>query len=131
MTFTPLAPRKFFNFGVMKFESLCLCIVRSVLRAFVGFRGGFLLFFFLLSCRTPWSVPLSEAQRCRFFFFAHFRPADALLISEPGGGQSTLFARNVVQGYVRVCVLSFIFCVMYLFHLLCFFVGRLPPLAAL
>ena len=98
----------------MKYESLCLCVVRSVLRAFVGFRGGFPLFFFL-SCRTPWSVPLSEAQGCRFFF-AHFRPADALLISEPGGDQSTLFARNVVQGYVRVCVLSFIFCVLYLFH---------------
>ena len=40
--------------------------------------------------------------------------ADALLSPEPGGDQGTLFVRNVVQGYVRVCVSSLIFlCVVF------------------
>ena len=53
------------------------------------------------------------------------RLQDALLSPEPGSDHGTLFARNVVQGYVRVCVSYFIFCVLYLFH----FVFRLntPP----
>ena len=59
------------------------------------------------SCKTP----LSEAQGCRFFVVVQFRPADALLSAEPGSDQGTLFARNVVQGYVRVCVSYFIFSV--------------------
>ena len=46
---------------------------------------------------------LSEAQDCRFFVVVQFRPAEALF-PEPGGDQGTLFARNVVQGYVRACV---------------------------
>ena len=42
--------------------------------------------------------------------FVQFRPADALLSPEPGGGKGTLFAHNVVQGYIYdECVLSFIF----------------------
>ena len=56
-------------------------------------------------------TPLSEAQGCHFFIVVQFRPADALLSPEPGGDQNTLFARNVVQGYVRACVSSFFFCV--------------------
>ena len=69
-------------------------------------------------CRVRVRVftPPSEAQDCCFFVFVQFRPADALLSSEPGGDQGTLFARNVVQGYVRVCVPSFIFCALYLFY---------------
>ena len=61
-------------------------------------------------------MPLSEAQGRRFFVIVQFRPADALPSPEPGGDQATLFARNVVQGYVRVCVSYFIFCVLYLFY---------------
>ena len=88
------------------------------------FWGGFSIILFFLFCRTPCSVPgkgssktpLSEAQGCRFFVILQFRPADALLSPEPGGDQGTLFARNMVQGYVRVCVSYFIFCVLYLFY---------------
>ena len=59
-------------------------------------------------------TPLSEAQHCRFFAFVQFRSADALLNSEPGGDQGTLFAHNVVQGYVWSCMLSFFyFCVVF------------------
>ena len=79
-----------------------------------------------LSCRSPCSVsgqgsgntPLSEAQDCRFFVVAQFCPADALLSPEPGGDQGTLFARNVVQGYVRACVSSFIYFLCVVFVLL-------------
>ena len=55
-------------------------------------------------------TPLSEAQDCRFFVFVRFHPADALLSPEPGGDQGTLFAHNVIQGYIWDCVLSFFFC---------------------
>ena len=65
-------------------------------------------------------TPLSEAQGCRFFVVVKFRPAESLLRPELGGDQGTLFARNVVQGYVWVCVSYFIIlCVA--FVLLCFF----------
>ena len=47
--------------------------------------------------------------------FVQIRPADALLSPEPGGDQGTLFAHNVVQGYIRDCVLSLLF-VLYLFN---------------
>ena len=58
-------------------------------------------------------TPLSEAQGCRLFVIVQFHPDDALLSPEPGGDQGTLFARNVLQGYVRVCVssLSFMCCI--------------------
>ena len=71
-------------------------------------------------------MPLSEAQGCRFFVIAQFRPADAPLSLEPGGDQGTLFARKVVQGYVRVCASSFTFYVSYLFYLV-FSSRRSPP----
>ena len=59
-------------------------------------------------------TPLSEAQYCRFFVVVRFRPADALLSTAPGGDQGTLFAFNVVQGYVWACVSSSIFlCVVF------------------
>ena len=61
-------------------------------------------------------TPLSEAQDCRFFVFVQIRPADALLSPEPWGDQGTQLAHNVVQGYRRDCVLSFIFFVLYLFY---------------
>ena len=64
-------------------------------------------------------TPLSEAQGSGFFVIVQFRPDDALLSREPGAEQGTLFARNVVQGYIRVCVSSFIFCVLYLFYFGC------------
>ena len=67
-------------------------------------------------------TPLSEAQGCRLFVIVQFHPADTLLSPEPGGDQGTLFARHVVQGYVRVCVSSFMFCVLCLF---CFVFCRL------
>ena len=72
-------------------------------------------------------MPLSEARGCRFFVVVQFRPADAFPSPEPAGDQGTLFARNVVQGYVRFCVSSFIFlCVV--FVLLCFFSSKhFPP----
>ena len=71
----------------------------------------------------------SEAQGCRFFVVVQFRPAGALLSPEPGGDQGTLFARNVVQGYVRVCVSYFIFmCVA--FVLVCFSAKHFPPRGA-
>ena len=54
-------------------------------------------------------TPLSEAQGCRFLVVVQCRLADALLSPEPGGDQGTLLARNMVQGYVRVCVSSSIF----------------------
>ena len=41
--------------------------------------------------------------------FVQFCPADALLSPEPGGDQGTLFAHNMVQGYMWDCLLSFIF----------------------
>ena len=93
------------------------------------------MMFFVFSCRTPCSVPgqgsgetqLSEAQGCRFFVIAQFRPADALLNPEPGGDQGTLFARNVVQGYVRVCVSSFHLCALYLFYYFAFSSIHFPP----
>ena len=47
------------------------------------------------------------------FNFALPTPSSA---QSRGGDQGTLFARNVVQGYVRVCVSSSIFCVLYLFY---------------
>ena len=68
-------------------------------------------------------TPLSEAQGCRLFAIVQFRPADALLSPDPGGDQGTLFARNVVQGYVRVCVSSSIFYVLYFINK---FQGRQP-----
>ena len=93
--------------------SFCLWVVRSVLRVFVGFWGdSFHSCFFFLSRRAPCLVPgqgsgktpLSEAEGCRFFVVVQFRPADALLSPQPGDDQSTVFARNVVQEYVWVCV---------------------------
>ena len=97
--------------------------------------GRFFSSFFFLSCRTPCSLagqgwgktPLSAAQSCRFFVVVQFRPADALLSPEPGGIQSTLFARNLVQGYVRVCV-SFCFVIMcFICSILLFRLNRFPP----
>ena len=73
-------------------------------------------------------TPLSEAQDCRFFVVVQFRPADVLLSPDLGGDQGTMFARNVVQGYVRAFV-PFFFCVV--FVLLCFFGGTLPSFAGL
>ena len=73
-------------------------------------------------------TPLYEARGCHFFVIVQFLPADAFLSPEPGGDQGTLFARQVVQGYVRVCVSSFMFCVL---HLLYFVVFRLTPLTEL
>ena len=62
-------------------------------------------------------TPLSEAQDCRFLVFVQFRPADALLSPEPRGDPGTLFAHNVVQGYICDSVLSFFVCLFYLFRL--------------
>ena len=107
----------------MSFESLSLgCSqcpegLRRVL-------GRFFHYFVFLSCRTPISVPghgsgktpLFEAQGCLLFVIVPFGPADALLRPEAGGDQGTLFARNVVKGYVRVCVSSSIICVLYFFY---------------
>ena len=57
--------------------------------------------------------PLSEAQGCRFFVAAQFRPADALLSPEPGGDQGTLFARRWYRAMCGpVCHLLFS-CVLY------------------
>ena len=72
-------------------------------------------------------TPLSEAQGYRLFVIVQFLPADALLSPKPGGDQGTLFVRHVVQGYVRVCVSSVIFCVLYLFYLVFFFTKHFPP----
>ena len=81
-------------------------------------------------CRAGVRVitPLSEAQDCRFFVFVQFRPFDTLLSPEPGGDQGTLFAHNVVQGYMQDCVLSFLFCVLYLLYL--FRLNTSPPRGA-
>ena len=68
----------------------------------------------LCRARVRVFTPMSEAQDCRFFVFVQFPPADALLSPEPGGDQGTLFAHNVVQGYICGCVLPFIyFCVVF------------------
>ena len=76
-------------------------------------------------------TPLSEAQGCRFFVMVQFRPADALLSPKPGGDQGTLFARHVVQGYVRVCVSYFILsCVLYLLYFFFFRPYISPPRGA-
>ena len=81
-------------------------------------------------CQRQLKTPLSEAQGCRLFVVVQFRPADALLSPESGGDQGTLFARNVVQGYVRVCVSSYIFCVLYLFYFVFFRLNTSPPSGA-
>ena len=70
----------------------------------------------LCRARVRVFTPLSETQDCRFFVFVQFRPADTLLSPEPGGDQGTLFAHDVVQGYIYIlyicdCVLSFFVCV--------------------
>ena len=52
----------------------------------------------------------SGAQGCRFFVLVQFRPADALLGSEPGGDQGTLFARNVA-----IYLLCVVFVLLYFF----------------
>ena len=96
---------------------LCFWVVSSVVRVFVGFWGGSSYLFLFFSCRIPFlkpgqgsgTTPLSEAQSGRFFVIVQFCPANALLSPEARGDQGTLFARNVVQGYVRVCVSYFIF----------------------
>ena len=62
-------------------------------------------------------TPQYQVQNCCVFVVVQFFAADALLRPEPEGDQGTLFARNVVQGYVRACVPSYIiFCVLYLFY---------------
>ena len=97
-------------------------------KSWSGFEAVLSIFSFS-SCRTPCSVSgqdsgktsLSEAQDCRFFIVVQFRPANVLLSPEPGGGQGTPFACNVIQGYVRACVSYFtFFCVLSLFY---FFFG--------
>ena len=74
-------------------------------------------------------TPLSEAQGCRFLVVVQFGPADALLSPEPGGDQGTLFARNVVPGYVRACVSSFMFLCVVLVPL-CFSAEHVPTRGA-
>ena len=69
-------------------------------------------------------MPPSVVQDCLFSVVVQFHPADALLNPEPGGDQGNLFARNVVQGYVRACESSF-FCVSYLVYYL-FRLNTLP-----
>ena len=126
-------------FGVMRFESLslgCLCWSEGL-----GLGSGcfftFFLFFFY-SGRTPFSVPgqgsgktpLSEAQGCRFFVVVQFRPADALLSTDPGNDQGTLFAHDVVQGYVLACVSFLTF--LHVVYCYTFFSGQtLSPIAGL
>ena len=94
--------------------------------------------FSFLSCQTPCSVPgqgsgktpVSVAQGCRFFV-VQFRPADALLSPEPGGHQGTLFARSVVQRYVRACLYHLVCFLCVVFVLLCFFRrNTFPPRGA-
>ena len=98
----------------------------------VWFWGGYFHFFsFRLAeppaqCQGSGKTPLSEAQGFRFFVIAQFRPADALFSPEPGGDQGTLFACNVVQGYVRACESSFIFFVRCICSIL-FFRLNTPP----
>ena len=121
----------------MSFESLslgCLHCPESLRRVL----GRLFNYFFFLTCRTPCSVPgqgsgktpLSEAQGCRLFVIVQFRPADAFLSPEPGGDQGTLFARNMVQGYVRVCVSFFFFYVLYLFYFVFFCLSTSSPSGA-
>ena len=55
---------------------------------------------------------------------------NALLSQEPGGDQGALFTRNVVQSYVRVCVSSFMFCVLYLFYFVFFRLNTSSPSGA-
>ena len=71
-------------------------------------------------------TPVYEAQNCRVFVVVLFRPADALS-PEPGGDQGTLCARNVVQGYVRACVSSFVFVLCVIFDLILFRLNSSPP----
>ena len=103
---------------------------------FVVFWDSSFNFFFLFVLTNPLlspgpgsgKTPLSEAQGCRFFVIVQFRSADALLSPEPWGDQGTLFARDVIQGYVRVCVSSFTFCVLCLFYFVFFRPNICPPL---
>ena len=67
--------------------------------------------------RSLAKTPLSEGQGCRIFVIVEFLPAVILLSATSGGDQGTLFARNVVQGYVRVFLSSFPFCVLHYFTL--------------
>ena len=74
-------------------------------------------------------MPPPEAQDCRFFVIVHIRPADASAQSR-GGDQGTLFACDVVQGYLRDCVLSFSFFLCVVFLLLFFRLNAPPPRGA-
>ena len=102
------------------------------MRVLVWCWGGISIFFLVLPNpllgpgQDSGKTPLSEAQGYRLSVIVQFHPADALLSPEPGGDRGTLFARNVVQGYVRVCVSFFIFCVLYLFYFV-FSTKRFPP----
>ena len=116
--------------------SLCIWVVRSVLRVFVGFWGGSFQKLF------PYFCPSEPPAQCRarvrvkrrylrrravafspLFNFALPTPSSS---QNPASDQGTLFARNVVQGYVRVCVSYFIFCVLHLFYFV-FSTKHSPP----
>ena len=56
-----------------------------------------------------------------FFFFVFFcRPTDALLSSEPGGGQGNLATRTVAQDCM-FCLISFVMHVVLFSLLICVF----------
>ena len=118
------APRWFcFFFFVTRFGAFAFVLFVMFRAFFFAGCAAVISFFFLVLPAPPPTLcqarvrvftPLPEAQDYRFFVFVQFRPADALLSSEPGGEQGTLLAHNVVQGYIRDCMLFFIyFCVVF------------------
>ena len=68
------------------------------------------------------------ARDCGFFVFVFFRPADALVVSEPGGGQSNLATHTMAQACM-LCLFHFFFVTHVLLFSLSwrFQVGNPPP----
>ena len=77
----------------------------------LGFLWCFLHFCFSTPADPPGQCPariwvitsLLEAQDCRSLGFDQFRPPDALLSPEPGGGKGNLSTHNVAQDCLFFC----------------------------
>ena len=99
--------------------SLCLWVVRSLLRVFVGFWGGSFFFFFRYVLRNPCLVqgqgsgktPLSEAQGCRHFIMFNF-PLPTPFSAQSQGATRVPCSRVTWYRamYWSVCHLSYFVC---------------------
>ena len=121
-------------FGVMRFESLCLWVVRSVLRVFVGFWGGSFHFFSFCpaelpaQCRDRVRVKRRYLRRRAVAFSSLFNFALPTPSSAQSRGATRVLCSRVTwyrAMYGSVChLLSF--CVLCLFYFV-FSAKHLPP----